>query len=128
MNEFTNRIDRLTERLRRDTAQCDQVEERAGLVEQRLSTLQQSVQMLTRLIEVSLVIIVSSEKDKLVWIECIDNETNPMNNPLIEHFFYRLESSLHRSIVDCDEKQAYIQALSLVRKPSIVSSRILSFK
>ncbi|CAF2393378.1 unnamed protein product [Rotaria sp. Silwood2] len=121
MTEFGVKIDRLTERLRRGTAQCDLIEQRACLTEERLSTLNESVQTLARLIEVSLLILVSSDKEKFAWIQLNDNETNQLTNPIIKQFFYRLESSLHRSIIDDEEKLSYIKALSLVRKPSIVS-------
>jgi hypothetical protein len=124
MTEFTIRIDRLTERLRRGTIQCDLIEQRACLAEERLSALNESVQNLARLIEVSLLIIISSDKEKLTWIQLIDNENSntQLTNPIIKQFFYRLETYLHRSIIDQDEKLAYIKALSLVHKPSIVSS------
>jgi hypothetical protein len=123
MTEFTIRIDRLTERLRRGTIQCNLIEQRACLAEERLSTLNESVQNLARLIEVSLLILISSDKEKFTWIQLTDIEnTNQLTNPIIKQFFYRLETYLHRSIIDQDEKLAYIKALSLVRKPSIVSS------
>jgi hypothetical protein len=126
MTEFEIRINRLTERLRRGTIQCDHVEQRACLTEERLSTLNESIQNLARLIEVSLLIIVSSDKDKSAWIQLIDNEHNQLANPIIKQFFYRLESYFHRSVINHDEKLAYIQALTLIRKPLIVSSCILS--
>jgi hypothetical protein len=122
MTEFSIKIDRLTERLRRGTIQCDLIEQRACLAEERLSTLNQSVQNLARLIEVSLLILISSDKEKFAWIELIDDENKQLTNPTIEQFFYRLECYLHRSIIDREEKLAYMKALSLVRKPSIVSS------
>jgi hypothetical protein len=122
MTEFSIKIDRLTERLRRGTIQCDLIEQRACLAEERLSTLNQSVQNLARLIEVSLLILISSDKEKFAWIQLIDDENKQLTNPTIEQFFYRLECYLHRSIIDHEEKLAYIKALSLVRKPSIVSS------
>lgn len=124
MNEFTCRIERLTERIRRHTAQCDRVEERALLTEERLSSLDQSVQSLTRIIEVSLLIVVSSDKEKRIWTQMIDPDNYDMNNPIVNQFFYRLESFLHRSLIDNEEKHAYVQALSIVQKPSIVSSRV----
>jgi len=125
MTEFTIKIDRLTERLRRGTTQCDLIEQRACLAEERLSTLNQSVETLARLLEVSLLIVISSDKEKLAWIQLINNENNQLTNPIIKQFFYRLENYLHRSIIDHDEKLAYIKALSLVRKPSIVSSSFI---
>jgi len=124
MTEFTIRIDRLTERLRRGTIQCDLIEQRACLAEERLSTLNESVQTLGRLIEVSLLIVVSSDKEKLAWIQLTNNENNQLTNPIIKQFFYRLETYLHRSIIDHDEKLAYIKALSLIHKPSIESSSL----
>jgi hypothetical protein len=122
MSEFTIKIDRLRERLRRGTIQCDLIEQRACLAEERLSTLNESVQTLARLIEVSLLILVSSDKEKFTWIQLMNNENNQLTNPIVKHFFYRLETYLHRSIIDQEEKLAYIKALSLVHKPSIVSS------
>ncbi|CAF0761827.1 unnamed protein product [Adineta steineri] len=122
MTEFTIKIDRLTERLRRGTIQCDLIEQRACLAEERLSTLNQSVQSLARLIEVSLLILISSDKEKFTWIQLINNENNQLTNPMIQQFLYRLESYLHRSINDHEEKLDYIKALSLVQKPSFVSS------
>jgi len=122
MTEFTIRLDRLTERLRRGTTQCDLIEQRACLAEERLSTLNESVQTLARLIEVSHLILVSSDKEKLSWILLIDNENNQLTNPIIKQFFYRLENYLHRTIIDPNEKLAYIKTLSLVRKSSIVTS------
>ncbi len=124
MTEFTIKIDRLTERLRRGTTQLDLIEQRACLAEERLSTLNESVQTLARLIEVSLLILISSDKEKLAWIQMTDNDNNntQLTNPIIKQFFYRLENYLHRTIIDKDERLAYMKALSLVRKPSIVSS------
>ena len=126
MADFSVRIDRLTERLRRDTEQCDLVEQRACQVEERLSSLHESAQALGRLIEVSLLILISSDKDKFAWLSSINDERQPLTDPIVEQFFYRLESYLRRSIIDRDEKQAYIQAFVLVRKPSTVSSRFFS--
>ena len=125
MNDFTIRIDRLTERLRRDMAQCDRIEERALLAEENLTSLDQSVQSLARLIEVSLLFVLASDKEKYSWTQCINTNNYQMNNSIVQQFFYRLEQFLQRSLVDIGEKQAYIQALSLVQKPSIVSSRLL---
>ena len=126
MTEFTIKIDRLTERLRRGTTQLDLIEQRACLAEERLSTLNDSVQTLARLIEVSLLILISSDKEKLAWIQMTDNDNNTqLTNPIIKQFFYRLENYLHRTIIDKDERLAYMKALSLVRKPSIVSSSFI---
>lgn len=123
MNEFAIRVDRLTERLRRDTARCDQIEQQACLVEERLTTLNQSVVTLARLIEVSLLIVAASDRDKVAWLTTTENGNDQLNNPIVARFFHRLESSMERSIVGDEEKRAYIQALSLVHRPSIVSSR-----
>ncbi|CAF3319540.1 unnamed protein product [Rotaria socialis] len=122
MAEFGVKIDRLTERLRRGTAQCDLIEQRACLTEERLSTLNNSVQNLARLIEVSLLMLASSDREKVAWIQLNDNENNQLTNPIIKQFLYRLESYLHRSFIDDEEKLSYIKALSIVRKPSLVSS------
>ena len=123
MTEFTSKIDRLTDRLRRGTTQCDLIEERACRAEERLTTLNESVQTLARLIEVSLLMLISSEKEKLAWRQLTTNDPNQLtSNPMIKQFFYRLENYLHRTITDQDERLAYIKALSLVRKSSIVSS------
>ena len=122
MTEFGIRIDRLTERLRRGTAQCDLIEERACLTEERLSTLNESVQMLARLIEVSFLIVISSDKEKFTWTQLSTNGNYQLTNPIVKHFFYRLESYLHRSIINEEEKLSYIRALSLVHQPSIVAS------
>ena len=118
MGEFAIKIDRLTERLRRGTTQCDLIEERACLAEERLSTLNESVQTLARLIDVSLVILVSTDKEKFTWIQLSNNGNNQLTNPIIKQFLFRLESYLHRTIMDQEEKLAYIKALSLVYKPS----------
>ena len=124
MTEFSIRIDRLSERLRRGTNQCDLIEQRACLTEQRLTTLNQSVQNLARLIEISLLILISSDKDKSLWLELISDENKQITNTIRQHFFYRLESFLHRSMIDDEEKCAYMNALVLVHKPSIVSSNV----
>mgnify|MGYP000215190924 CR=1 FL=1 len=126
MTEFRVKIDRLAERLRRGTEQCDLIEQRACLTEERLSILDQSVQTLARLIEVSLLILISSDKEKFTWIELSFNENNQLTNPMVKQFFYRLESYLHRSIIDDEEKLSYIKALSLVHKPSTVLSNFYS--
>jgi hypothetical protein len=107
------------ERLRHGTAQCDRIEERACLVEERLLMLNESVQTLTRLIEVSVLILISSDKEKLIWLQEINDKTTELTNPIVEQFFYRLELYLRRSIVDMNEKRAYIQALSVLRTPSM---------
>lgn len=121
MTEFGIKIDRLTERLRRGTAQCDLIEQRACLTEERLSTLNDSVQDLARRIEVSLLILISSDKERFSWIQLNDNNHNPLNNPVIKQFFYRLESYLHRSITDDEEKLSYVKALSFISKRSAAS-------
>lgn len=122
--DFSQRINRLTERLRRHTLKYDQIEERADLIEQRFTTLQQSVQTLARLLEVSLLMMVSSENEIFSWKELIKTDRHSLSNPIRKQFLSRLETSLHRSIDNAEEKQAYIEALSLVHKPSIVSSRV----
>ena len=93
MTEFTSKIDRLVERLRRCTTQCDLIEERACLGEEHLTTLNDQNQLLANL--------------------------------LMKQFFYRLENYLHRTITDQDKRLAYVKALSLVRKSSILSSLFL---
>lgn len=123
-DDFTQRVDRLTERLRRHTLKYDQIEERADLIEERFSTLQQSVKTLARLLEVSLLLMVSSEKELVAWKEWIRTDRHSISNPIRNQFLSRLETSLRRSIDDADEKHAYIEALSLVHQPSIVSSRV----
>ena len=122
-DDFTERINRLTERLRRHSLKYDQIEDRADVIEQHFSSLHESVQTLTRLLEVSLLMMVSSEKEIFSWKEWIKTDRQSISNPIRKQFFSRLETSLHRSIDDAEEKQAYIEALSLVHKPSIVSSR-----
>lgn len=126
MTEFTIKIDRLTERLRRGTTQCDLIEQRACLAEERLSTLNESAQTLGRLIEVSLLILSSTERDKRSWSQLIHQPTQQLTHPIIKQFFYRLESYLHRTITDHDEQLAYLNALFLLHKPSLVSSCFLS--
>lgn len=121
MTEFATKIDRLTERLRRSMAQYDQIEQRTSLVEERFSLLNESVQTLARLIEVSLLILISSDKEKFIWLQLSIDKNSDLTDPKVEQFFYRLELYLRRSIIDKNEKQAYIRALSLVCTPPIVS-------
>ena len=121
MTEFATKIDRLTERLRRSMAQYDQIEQRTSLVEERFSLLNESVQTLARLIEVSLLILISSDKEKFIWLQLSIDKNLDLTDPKVEQFFYRLELYLRRSIIDKNEKQAYIRALSLVCTPPIVS-------
>jgi hypothetical protein len=111
MSEFTNKIDRLIKRLHRDVTQCDLIEQRACVTEQRLLKLNESVQTLARLIDVSYVLLISSDKEKQIWFELVNDENLQLTNPDIEQFFYRLECYLKREMIDRNEKQAYIQAL-----------------
>jgi hypothetical protein len=120
MTEFTQKADRLLERLNRGTKQCDYIEQQACRVEERLLNLNQSVQTLSRLIEVSFLILISSDKEKLTWLQFINNKNLDLTHPIIKQFIYRLELYLKRSIVDDNEKQAYIQALTLLQSPSFV--------
>jgi hypothetical protein len=122
MTEFTRKADRLIERLQRGTTQCDHVEQRACLAEERLSILNQSIQTLSRLIEVSFLILISSDKEKLTWLQLVNDKNIDLTNPIIKQFFYRLELYLKRSIIDNNEKQAYIQALLHLQSPTLVSS------
>src|SRR5689334_10478753 len=121
MNEFTTKIDRLIERLHRGTIQCDRIEQRACLAEERLSILNESVEGLARLIEVSFLILMSSDKEKFTWLQLINDENLQLTNPIIEQFFYRLEFYLKRSVIDHNERRAYLHALFLLQSPSFVS-------
>jgi hypothetical protein len=114
MSEFTTKIDRLMERLQRGITKCDHIEQRACIAEERLEKLDKSIRILARLIEVSFLLLISSDKEKLTWLQ-LTNETNLQ-------FLNRLESYLKREIIDNDEKQAYVQALFLIQSPLIVSS------
>ncbi len=114
MTEFTIKIDRLMERLQRGITQCNYIEQQACIADERLKKLDKSIRILAQLIEVSFLLLISSDKEKLTWLQ-LTNETNLQ-------FFNRLESYLRREIVDNDEKQAYIQALFLLQSPLIVSS------
>lgn len=124
MTEFSTRAERLSARLRRGTTQCDLVEQRACLAEQRLSTLNESVQQLARLIEVSLLVLGSSDREKCSWLRLINTDNSPSSRGTRDRFFRRLETHLHRSIVDVDEQGAYLTALTAVSKPSLVSSNV----
>ncbi|CAF0829856.1 unnamed protein product [Rotaria sp. Silwood1] len=110
------------ERLHRGTEQCDHIEQRACLAEERLFVLNDSIQTLARLIDVSYLILISLDKEKFAWLKLVNNENPELTNPIVKQFFYRLELYLRRSIIDNDEKRAYIQALRLLQLPSIVSS------
>jgi hypothetical protein len=122
MNEFTTKIDRLIERLHRDITQCDHIEQRACIAEERLIKLNKSVQILARIIEVSFLLLISSDKEKSTWLKLPNDGNLELTNPIMKEFFYRLESYLRREIIDTHEKQAYIQALFLLQSPLIVSS------
>ena len=123
MNESTRKIDRLMERLHRGIAQCDHIEQRACLAEERLTILNESVQTLSRLIEVSFLVLISSDKEKQIWLQLIDDKNLDLTDPIIKQFLYRLELYLRRSFIDNNEKYAYIKTLFLLQSPSIVSSR-----
>jgi hypothetical protein len=105
MNEFTTRTDRLMERVRRGIIQCDYIEQQACIAEERLTKFDKSIKMLTRLIEVSFLLLMSSDKEKLP-----------------KQFLSHLESYLKRELIDDNEKQAYIQALYLLQSSSTISS------
>jgi len=123
-NYYTMKIDRLMERAHRGIAQCDHVEQRACLAEERLTILNESVQTLSRLIEISCLILISSDREKLTWLQLIDDENLDLTDPIITQFFYRLELHLGRSIIDNNEKHAYIQTLFLLQSPSTVSNSL----
>lgn len=112
----------LHERLNRGIQQCDHIEQRACLAEDRLLILNQSIKTLARLIDVSYVILLSSEKEKMIWLKLIRNENFESTNPIIENFFYRLELYMGRSIIDHNERRAYMESLRLLQSPLVVSS------
>ena len=126
MSEFANKIDRLLERLHRGMMQCDGIEQRACLTEERLFKLNESVQTLARLIEISCLFLISSEKEKMVWLQLTNDGSILLTNTIVEEFLDRLQWYLKREINDVNEKQAYIQALFLLQSPLIVSSRFLN--
>jgi hypothetical protein len=82
MNEFTNKIDRLIERLHRDIKQCDHIEQRACIIEEHLLKLNESVETFARLMEVSYLLFISLDKEKSMWLQIINNG----NHPDIEQF------------------------------------------
>jgi len=116
------KIDRLMERLQRGITQCDHIEQRACIAEERLDKLDKSIRILARLIEVSFLLLISSDKEKSTWLKLPNDGDLELTNPIMKEFFYRLESYLGREIIDNHEKQAYIQALFLLQSPLIVSS------
>lgn len=122
MDEFAPKIDSLIKRLRRGIAQYDHTEERACAVEASLSKLNESVEVLARLIEISSLLLMSPDKEKIVWLQTMKDEDFELTNPNFEQFFHRLECYLRREMIDMNEKQAYIQALSLLQPPFTVSS------
>jgi hypothetical protein len=125
MNEFTTRTNRLRERLQRGLIQCDYIEERACIAEKRLLKLDRSIQNLARLIEVSFLLLISSDKEKLMWLQLINDKNEELTSPIFQQFFSRLESYLKREIFGHDERQGYIHALFLLQSSSIISSGFL---
>ncbi|CAF0966447.1 unnamed protein product [Adineta ricciae] len=124
MNESQMKIDRLMARLHRGIERCDQVEQRVCQTEERFGKLNESVQTLSRLIDVTFLILISSEKEKLTWLQLPKTKNIDVENSIFEQFIYRLELYLNRTITDNDEKRAYIHALFLLQSLSIVSSRL----
>ncbi|CAF1216475.1 unnamed protein product [Adineta steineri] len=122
MNESTKRIDRLMQRLHHGITQCDHIEQRADHAEERLLILNKSIETLSRLIDVSFLMRISSDKEKLTWLQLINEKNLDFTNSIVKEFFYRLELYLERSIIDNNEKQAYLQSLFLLQSPTIVSS------
>ncbi|CAF3361287.1 unnamed protein product [Rotaria socialis] len=125
MNNFTIKVNRLIERLDRDIKQCDHIERRACLIGEHLSILNQSIQTLVRVIDVSYLMLISSDKEKLSWLKLIDNINVELTNAIVQQFIYRLELYLRRPMIDNNEKWTYIEALRLLQSPFIVSSVLL---
>ncbi|UJR10599.1 hypothetical protein I4U23_014796 [Adineta vaga] len=122
MSESTMKIDRLMTRLHRGIQQCEHIEQRVCHTEERFGKLNQSLQTLSHLIDVSFLILISSEKEKLTWLQLIKTKNVDFNNPIFEQFIYRLELYLNRTITDNNEKREYVQTLFLLQSPSIISS------
>ncbi|CAF2095847.1 unnamed protein product [Rotaria magnacalcarata] len=125
MNDFTVKVNRLIERLDRDIKQCDHIERRACLVDEHLFILNQSIKMLVSIIDVSYLMLISSDKEKLSWLQLIDNINVELTNAIVQQFIYRLELYLRRPMIDNNEKWTYIEALRLLQSPFIVSSSLL---
>ncbi|CAF1160740.1 unnamed protein product [Rotaria magnacalcarata] len=125
MNDFTVKVNRLIERLDRDIKQCDHIERRACLVDEHLFILNQSIKMLVSVIDVSYLMLISSDKEKLSWLQLIDNINVELTNAIVQQFIYRLELYLRRPMIDNNEKWTYIEALRLLQSPFIVSSSLL---
>ncbi|UJR10602.1 hypothetical protein I4U23_014799 [Adineta vaga] len=94
------------------------------LLSKLFGKLNQSVQTLSRLIDVSFLVLISSEREKLTWLQLIKTENVDFNNPIFEQFIYRLELYLNRTITDNNEKREYVQTLFLLQLPSIISSSL----
>ena len=112
MEEFREKTNRLEERLQRAMRQLDSTTTRAFLVEERFSNLNQSIQILTRLMDVSSLLLMTSENERMRWFESTKTE----------EFISRLEWYLQRKIDDLNEKQSYIEILSHLQSLFIESS------
>lgn len=116
----------LTNRRQRTCNDRNLIEGCTCLAEERLTTLDESVQALARPIEVSLLMLISLDEEKLAWTQATVSDPNQLlANPSINQYFNRLINNLDRSITDQDERLAYVKALSLVGKSSILSSLFL---
>ena len=109
MSEFTTKINRLLERLHHGIKQCNHIEDRASIIEEHFEKFNQSIKLLSRLIEISFILLLSSNKDKL-----FNNKNFQLTN--LSDFEYYLK----RKFINNNEKQEYIQAFILLQSSSDV--------
>lgn len=126
MNESSNAIERLAARLQRGLALCDRVEQRAIDIDARFGKFAESIQTLSRLFDVSCLIVIASDQDKQRWLQLIDGKPMDLADPALEQFIYRLELHLGKTIGNDEDKRAYLQTLSSLRSVSNLSSGLFN--
>lgn len=111
MDEFRKKSNRLEERLQYALGQLDSTTTRISLIEQRFNNLNQSIEILSRIMDVSSLLLKTSENERMHWLQY---------SP--EDYLARLEWYLQRKINDWNEKQSYIEILVQIESSSFVKT------
>lgn len=111
MDSWT-RSNRLEERLYRAIRQLNETEQRADRVEENFEKLNRSIQVTSRLIDVSSLFLITSTNERNSWFQSGN----------FDRFISRLEHYFQRTLFDMNEKQLYIETLFSLQSLSLIES------